>query len=100
MDSLAGVSKSRLTKRSVNHCKHKIIDNPSIIPSKLMVSMCQFTIGSVFPFPEFIELCVSNYSKSERIIMNSNGSKVSCHINPQSIREALSIPKSNDDLTE
>ena len=30
--------------------------------------------------------------------MNSNGSKVSCHINLQSIREALSIPEPNEDL--
>lgn len=59
--------------------------------------MCQFSIELVFPFPEF-EWCVSNYSKFERVIMNSNGSKVSCHINSQSIRETLSIPESNEDM--
>ena len=43
---------------------------------------------------------MSNYSKFERVIINYNGSKVLCHINPQSISEALSIPESNEDLIE
>ena len=91
---------SRLTRGSISQCKQTIIDNPLIIPSKLRVSMCQFAIESVFPFLEFIEWRVSNYSKLERIIMNFNGSKVLYHINTQSIREVLSIPKSNEDLIE
>ena len=62
--------------------------------------MCQFVIESVFSYLEFIEWCVSNYSKLERVIMNSDGSKVLCYINPQSIREALSIPESNEYLIE
>lgn len=99
-DSLVKVFESRLTVRPVSHYKQTIIDNPSIIPSKLMVLMFQFAIELVFLFPEFIEWCVSNYSRSERIIMNFNGSKFSCHINLQSIRETFSIVESNEDLIE
>ena len=99
-DSLAGVFESKLIRGSVSQCKQTINHNPLTNPLKLTVSMCQFTIESVFPFPEFIEWCVSNSSKSEREIMNSSDSKVLCHVNLQSISEVFSIPEYDDDLIE
>ena len=41
---LPRVFKSRLTGGSVSQCKQTIIDNRSIIPSKLRISMCQYSI--------------------------------------------------------
>ena len=44
-------------------------------------------------FLEFVELCVNNYSLSERVIMNLNHSTILCHVNSSVVRQTLSVPE-------
>ena len=80
--------------------KKFIAINPSVLPTKLRSAIFQFYFESVFPFLDFIEWTIDNYSSSQRVIMDYQGSKVLCQVNSQTVRKALSIPVSHDDLDE
>jgi hypothetical protein len=47
-----------------------------------------------FQFPKFIGWCAKQYTESERVVIDKNGSKVLCKIDAMSIRESLKITKS------
>ena len=44
-------------------------------------------------FPYFVAWCDSNYSQLERVIMDSNWSKIPCPINSLVVRDALEVPQ-------
>ena len=75
--------------------KHQISQETLLIPNNLLVSLKYFSLERSYHFPEFIQWYVSNYAKSDRVLMNCDGSKFLCQFNPQSIRETLHVPKTN-----
>ena len=57
--------------------------------------MKYFTLERSYHLPEFIQWSVSNYSKYDRFLMNCDGSKFHCEVNPQSIRDTIHVPETN-----
>ena len=44
-------------------------------------------------YPEFVEWCVSNFSPTERVIMNKNATIILCQVNAKFIRLVLNVPE-------
>jgi glutamine cyclotransferase len=75
--------------------KHHIYQETLLIPKSFKVSMKYFSLERSYHFPEFIQWSMSNYAKSDRALMNCDGSKFLCRVNPQSIKETLHVPETN-----
>ena len=56
-------------------------------------SIIPFFHEQPYQFSEFVDCCTSNYSYSERVILDSNATIVLCRVNLQSIRESLGLFK-------
>ena len=75
--------------------KHQISQETLLIPKSLKVSMIYFDLERSRHFPKFIQWFVSNYAKVDRVLVNCDGSKFLCQLNPQSIKENLHVPETN-----
>ena len=51
-----------------------------------------FSVNQTPTFPKFVEWCVSNYSETEGVIMDSLKSKILCPIDAPTIRKSLVVP--------
>ena len=51
-----------------------------------------FSIDQTLNCTEFVDWCATNYSSSERVIMDATKSKILCPISPHFIKNTLSIP--------
>lgn len=60
-----------------------------LLSGQIKTYVSHFSLESSSPFPNFVKWCVRNYSKSERVIMNANGSKILFQIDANTIKEAL-----------
>lgn len=78
----------------VSESKKRLHHETSHFPNSVKPSLSQFTLEQSYPFPEFIQWCVDNYSKTERVIMNSTGLKVLCWVDAQTMRESLGFSES------
>ena len=68
---------------------------PNVISQSAVDLVKKYNIETSFSFPKFINWSTNNYVVENRVLMNSNASRVLCNINPQSIRRALHLPESN-----
>lgn len=75
--------------------KHQIYQETLLIPKKLKVSMKYFALERSYHFLEFIQWSMSNYAKSDRVLMNCDGWKFLCRFNHESNRETLLVPETN-----
>ena len=53
-----------------------------------------FFLEQTLDYVDFVEWCASNYSSSERVIMDSSKSKILCPANSLVVRESLAMPYS------
>ena len=96
VDSQGEIFETLLTLGTMKELKQQLFMSSPLIPDQLKVVINFYTLEPSFLFLEFVQWYVPHYSISERVIMNSNGSKVLCQVNAQTIRDAflvLGFPK-------
>jgi hypothetical protein len=59
----------------------------------VQATVVPYAVEITFPFPEFINWCVEQYSHEERVVMNKLWSEVMCRVEILSIQESLDIPE-------
>lgn len=56
-----------------------------------MTYVHQFSLEPSFCFPEFIQWSASNYSKSERVVINSTWSRVLFRIDVKTVKHVVNV---------
>ena len=54
--------------------------------------MYYFSVKQTLYYPKFVEVCVNNYSPTERVIMNKNATRILFQVNANVIHEFLNVP--------
>ena len=81
MDSQENIFDMILTVNTISQSKQVIGGQIPLLLNAITISVSQFSLEMSFPFLEFVQWCVDNYSKSKRVLVNSLGSGVLCKIN-------------------
>ena len=83
-----------LVANDLHQLKDEIIEESRIGHDYFNLSelgLIKFCLSRVFSFHEFIEWCAQNYSKSHKVIMPKDRTKVLCQVTSQLIHEALCL---------
>jgi hypothetical protein len=81
-----------LTLGNLIEIKNNLTQIPNFILDNFCSSLFEVTIEPTFPFPNFIHWVEKNYVKSNSQILTSNGSRIVCTINYESVISSLGLP--------
>lgn len=86
MDTQGETFETFLTLGTMKELKKKLFISSPLIPNQLKFAVNFYTLEPSYQFFEFIQWYALHYSVLEKVIMNSNVSKVLCQVHAQTIR--------------